>query len=351
MSFDKLLKVIKHKKYLRENGEHLMIPFCYGDRYKLYYDGFTKGDSIALLGSTGSGKSRLLRSWLYHMVDFAIATGYKLKISLFAMEDSEESIETQFLCHYLYTRHGISLHPRTLMSKETPLAEKYIQFIEKDADFWKKFYSIVDVYTEFSTPNQIRDKVRETYSNYRDYHNVVMLDNQSNITKDPEDATEFEAIRRFSRNIMRLGFSRAGITTITVMQLDFDQEKTSFRNSDKGSLSVLEPNLSSVGDAKVVTRNYLYVFALFIPHRFNIQSYPRSDDYNISILRSKAAFLLQLKSNEGEISPRFGLYADYLHQTFEPLPLAADKENLNKIYTKITEDEKQRVARLQGRMF
>jgi len=50
--YDKLLKDIEQKKKHKESGNHNMIPFCF-PRYKEYFDGFSPGDYIGLLGSTG----------------------------------------------------------------------------------------------------------------------------------------------------------------------------------------------------------------------------------------------------------------------------------------------------------
>lgn len=58
--YDRLIKDIETKKGYKESGNHNMIPFCF-PRYFEYFDGFSRGDYIGLLGSTGSGKSRLIR--------------------------------------------------------------------------------------------------------------------------------------------------------------------------------------------------------------------------------------------------------------------------------------------------
>lgn len=93
-----------------------------------------------------------------------------------------------------------------------------------------------------------------------------------------------------------------------------------------------------------------YVFALFDPWRFEIKEYPSSGGYNIEVMRGRFKSLLQLKSNEGEIAPRFGLQFDGLHEIFREMPLKTDKDALTRIYNKILLDERARVEKINGRL-
>lgn len=340
--YDKVLEDIVKKQGKRQRGEFNGIPIPW-ERYSKYLDGFNPGDYIGLLGMTGSAKSRLLRYWMYHMVDFIMQNDYPCKILYFGLEDPEIPVGKKILSHYLYTRAGISVGPKILNSRETPISESVINAIKKDESFYRQFDSIVEVINELTSPNQIYTKVAETYKELgSDFHLIVMLDNQSNITRDKEDLTEWDAIKRLSRDIIRLKFCKAGITTITVLQTDSETEKNTFRNAGKGSIINLEPNLASIADAKVVARSMHFVFGLFDPWRFEIKEYPYSGDYNIDILRGRSKFLLHLKSNEEEIAPRFGLLFDGRHELFEPLPLVTDKDALDKLYRNIIEEERMR---------
>jgi len=157
---------------------------------------------------------------MYSMVDFVMKTTYKAKILYFSLEDPEIPVGLKIMSHYLYVRHKISVSAKMLASKEFVLDNKYLEIIKSDELFWRKFYSIVEVVNGLSSPNQIRDKVRETYANNPGVHIIVLIDNQSNVTADAQDQNEWEAIKRLSRDIIRLGFCAAGITTITVLQLD-----------------------------------------------------------------------------------------------------------------------------------
>ena len=342
MLYDRVLRDILEKKKNKESGKFNNIPFCFS-RYKNYFDGFNPGEYTGLLGMTGSGKSRLVRFWMYHMIDFILQNDYPAKIVYFALEDQEIPVGKKMLSHYLYTRQQLSIGPQALNSRDNPISDTYINAIKKDELFYRKIYNIVEVVNHLSSPNQIEAKVGEVFKQYGKTHQIItIIDNQSNVTKDEQDDNEWAAIKRLSRDIIRLKFCKAGITTITVLQVDADTEKNTFRNAGKGSLINIEPNLSSVADAKVVARSMHNVFGLFDPWRFEIPAYPNSEGYNTKLMRGKFKALIHLKTNENEMGPRLGLYFDGLHEIFEQMPQLGDKDALNLMYEKIMREEQQK---------
>ncbi len=345
-TYDRIVRTIEQNKENRENGNFNCISFPF-KRYSEYLEGFSKGDYIGLMGYTGSGKSRLVRYWMYHMIDFAMNNKYKLKVLYFSLEDPEVPVGLKVMSHYLYTRHGISISAKSLMSREVALSEQILKLIKADELFWRLFYTYVEIINNITTPNQIRQKVRDVYEKNKDSHIVVIIDNQSNIGADPEDENDWAAIKRLSRDIVRLGFCAAGITTIQVLQIDADTERNTFRNAGKSGLINIEPNLSSIADAKIVSRSMHYIFGLFSPWRFEIEKYPSvNSGYDISILRNTFVSLLQLKSNEGEMAPRFGLRFNGLHEIFSEMPMLDNKPALDELYKEVLLQQRERVERL-----
>lgn len=349
--YDRVLADIEASRLKKENGGYNMIPFSF-QRYSEYFEGWSPGYYIGLLGMTGSGKSKLARQWMYDMIDFSIEYKYPIKIVYFSLEDPELPVGKKVLSHYLYTRHSASVSISQLNSRIKPIPDNVLALIKKDELFWRKLDSILDVVNEITSPNGIHKKVAEVYKQYgKTHHIVVVLDNQSNITCDAEDeGNEWAAIKRLSRNIIREKFCLNGITTLAVLQCDFDTEKFTFRNAGKGSLISIEPNLASIGDAKVVARSMHYVFGLFDPSRFEISDYPKVGDYNINILRGAFRALIHLKSNEDKIAPRFGLLFDGKHEVYSQMPMVDDKDGLNKIYERIMNEERMRLSRITGKL-
>lgn len=339
--YEKTIEDIESKKASRERGEFNGIPFCF-ENYHHYFESWNKGEYTGILGSTGSGKSRFLRYLLYDMADFAITQKYPLIILYFALEDPNISVSKKIMSHYLFTKHNIKINPVSLNSSHKALDSSVLYHLKNDAPFYKRLYQIIRVINDISSPNQINEYVQKCYEKYgQKAHIVVAIDNQSNITKDEEDASEWAAIKRFSRDIIRLKWCKQGITPLMILQLDFDQERHAFRQSGKGSLLSLEPNLSSIGDAKVISRSCHTVFALFDPHRFGIEEYPFVDNggYNIKIMRDRFRSLLMLKSNEGAIAPRLPLFFNGAQEVFSQLPNLENKEALKRIYDEIIREE------------
>lgn len=348
--YDRVLADIVKSKERKEAGGYNMIPFSF-PRYSEYFEGWSPGYYVGLLGMTGSGKSKLARQWMYDMIDFSMEWKYPIKIIYFSLEDPELPVGKKLISHYLYTRHRASVGISQLNSRVKPLTANVVDLIKQDELFWRKIDGMLEIVNDITSPNKIRDKVAQVYKEYgHSHHIIVVLDNQSNITCDPEDENEWTAIKRLSRNIIREKFCAYGITTLAVLQCDFDTEKFTFRNAGKGSLISIEPNLASIGDAKVVARSMHYVFGLFDPSRFEIQEYPKSGDYNINILRGAFRALIHLKSNEDKIAPRFGLLFDGKHEIYTQMPMVDDKDNLIKIYERIMNEEKMRLGRLTGKL-
>ena len=122
------------------------------------------------------------------------------------------------------------------------------------------------------------------------------------------------------------------MTVIAVLQTDVDTDKNSYRNSDKAPISTLEPNTASIGDIKVIIRDFYLLLGLFHPWKYEIKRYPYQDGYNTEILRNNFRSLLMLKNNEGEMAPRLPLWFDGRKEIFAEMPDISEKDKLDKLY-------------------
>jgi hypothetical protein len=132
------------------------------------------------------------------------------------------------------------------------------------------------------------------------------------------------------------------MTVIAVLQTDVESDKNSFRNSDKAAISTLEPNTASIGDIKVIVRDFYVLLGLFHPWKYEIKRYPYHDGYDTNILRNRFRALLMLKNNEGEMAPRLPLWFDGKHEDFSEMPSLHQSEELSKIYARIMKEEAER---------
>ena len=176
------------------------------------------------------------------------------------------------------------------------------------------------------------------------HHLFSIIDNFSNITRDNYHKTEWEAVRELSRNKIRLDLCmKHNMTVIAVLQTDFDTEKNTFRNAGKAGITSVEPNMSSVGDVKVICRDMHLLLALFSPFKYEIPRYPYAEGYNIEVLRDKFRALLMLKNNEGIMAPRLPLLFDGGNEVFTELPRLEEKEKLDQLYQQIIREEKEKL--------
>jgi hypothetical protein len=341
MSFykKKFLKEIVEKRERKLKGEYNGIPFCFPN-YHNYVQSIDKGIYYALAAGPGSAKSFWMRyTFIYEPFKFALETGYKIKILYFALEDSKIQIYKNICAHYLWERHNIYISKKILDSKTEPLPEKYLEVLEKDEDFYELFEKTVYIIDHLAEPDEILEACEKCYQEFGDeYHYIGIVDNYANISKG-NYKSKYEAIDVFSGEHVRMNLcKKLNFSFLAIIQNDLESEKHAGRNAG-GNIAAVEPTLGSFGDIKIISRHIHVVWALFVPWRYSILAYPNSKGYNVDILRNKLRVLLMLKNNLDEMAPRLGLYFDGSKGTFEELPSIVDEEALQKIYTKVLDDE------------
>lgn len=347
MLFNKVLEDILEKKARKESGKHNGIPFPF-ERFREYIAEIEPGSYIGLLGASGIGKSKLTRNiFLYNALDFSLKYKYPLKIIYFALEDPAKKVYKNLLCHYLYTRHKHSTSLLMLESKSSfTLSAETIELLKKDEEFYQWLDKNVLIIDDCVTPDTIeaRCELLKKAIDPED-HVIVIIDNYANLVPD-EGKKDWDAVRYFSRNIVRLKFCKEyNWTTVAVLQEDIETEKNRFRSiaAGKTTIGALEPNGSSIGNAKIIIQDLFYALGIFSPHRYDLTSYPNSRGYNVDILRNNFRGLNLFKNNEGEIG-RVGLYFDK-HEVFHQLPPTTDEPTLKKIYDKVDEEFKAKQLR------
>ena len=338
--YEETIKDIEEKRARKQQKLFNGVPFSL-PRYRKYFDTFEKGTYMGIVANSGVGKSRFLRHLIYHIVDFAIANRYMVKILYFAMEDEKKQINKRIIAHYLYVKYGVSLSQQYLNSIDEPLPDKYLQLIKNDEPFWKLFESIVWIINDANTPNEILRICNNIHEKYgKTHHLFACLDNLANVVADPSDENEWSAIRRLSRNICRLHLCKTlGYTVIALVQADIDTEKGTFKNVGSKGLINIEPNSASLGGTKVIIRDFYILLGLFSPHKYEIEQYPYSGAYNVKVLRNKLLSLLCLKNNNGECAPRLCLNFDGKNEVITELPQVEDKEALEKLYNAVMKEE------------
>jgi hypothetical protein len=336
-----VLREIEEKKERKEKGLFNGIPFPY-PKWRDYIPSIDKGMYLGLLAPSGVGKSRFIRkTFVYDLYEFSKKNKYPIKILYFALEDAKVPVYKKMICHYLWERHQFDISPTQLDSKYVGFDDRYLDIMKRDKRFFEEFETDVAIVNTCSTPQEIVDYCKRQHERFGDSHHIiVIIDNYSNVTKDPHHKTEWEAVRELSRNHIRLDLcKKLNMTVIAVLQTDVESDKNTFRNSDKAAISTLEPNTASIGDIKVIVRDFYLLLGLFHPWKYEIPKYPYKDGYDTSILRNRFRSLLMLKNNEGEMAPRLPLLFDGKHEHFSEMPTLAEKDALDKLYARIMKEE------------
>jgi hypothetical protein len=336
------LPKIKENKERKEKGEYNGIPFCY-ENYRNYTESIDKGVYYGLLSASGNAKSFWMRySFIYQPLEFSKETGYKLKIILFALEDSKMQIYKKIVAHYLWVHKSIIISQKLLESKTDPLPDKYLEMIEEFEDFFDYFEENVYIFDSLTDPDSILEKCEEANAKYGDeYHMICIIDNYANISQG-NYKSKYEAVTTLSSQHIRLNIcKKMDWTVLAILQSDLETEKTAGRNAHTGNLGSIEPNLGSLGDVKVIVRDFHIIWALFNPWRYEIASYPHQKaGWNTEILRNRFRSLITLKNNLEEMAPRLGLYFEGSKGIFSELPAVDNEEELGKLYRHVLEQEK-----------
>ncbi len=343
MSFfkDKFLKEVQNKKEKRERGEYNGIPFCFPN-YRNYVTSIDQGVYYGLLSGTGNGKSYWMRyTFIYEPLKFALETGYKMKILLFALEDSKMQVYKKLIAHYLWEHKKVYVPQKLIDSKEDPLPDRYMDMMRDESEFFEIFEDTVFIINDQLDPDGILETCEKAQNKYgKDHHMIAIIDNYSNVSQG-DYSNEYEAILKLSREHIRLRLIKElNWSVLAIMQSDQDSEKHAARNTATGNITSIEPNTGSIGKIKIIAQDMHIIWALFNPWKYGILTYPNSKGYNIDTLRNKFRSLIMLKNNLEDMAPRLALYFDGGQGTFTELPHITDEEALQRIYLQVLEKEK-----------
>lgn len=258
MSFfkDEFLKEVLNKKEKKERGEYNGIPLCFLN-YRNYVNSIDQGVYYGLLSGTGNGKSYWTRYvFIYEPLEFALKTGYKVKILLFALEDSKMQLYKKLIAHYLWVHQGVYISQKLIDSKEEALPDKYLKLMENEEEFFKVFEETVSIINDKLNPDEILDTCLKAHEKFgEEYHMLAIIDNYSNITQG-DYSNEYEAILKLSREYIRLKLIKElNWSVLAIMQSDQDSEKYAARNTSSGNITSIEPNIGSIGKIKIIAQD------------------------------------------------------------------------------------------------
>lgn len=332
----------------------------------------SKGNQIMTIAGSGVGKSQ---SWigLYLLPFYKLAkqVNYKIKFIIFLLEDPKTLLIDRLFCHVFKTKFDIDIDPLELNSlKKNPLSnEKEAKLEEVNAIvndiltyciIYDNIYNPTGIYKALRTESsklgthnwedkdfsytessgQVYKEKTKVYCKYTpndpDEHVIVIMDNLNNLSEEYDKeigrkTTIHESMNRWARNYGRLQITKHwNWSIINIVQTALESDRKQFDNKGNSIIEKLEPNLSSLGDNKIIARDHHLILGLFSPSRFGIDNY---EGYNINKLDDSFRSLIILKSNFSITNRKIPFYFNGASSIFKELPLP--KSMTDEIYDKI----------------
>ena len=353
-------------KQLRKEGKYNGAPLFYSfPRLGKLIPVIPKGKQIMLLGGSGIGKSQLWIGLILLPVYNLIKNyKYKAKFHIFLLEDPIELFEDRLFCRILHivSKKKYSVDPMELNSmREQPISDEIETYFEETdrivedilsyCTVYDSVYNVTGIYKnlrtisgeqgehiweekEFTYKKKDSSTFTEKVKVYKEYkpndeeeHNIVFVDNLNNFSEEFDKKLNKSLDIRSSMGKWCRDYSRLQIvkhwdwTVINICQTALESDKKQFDNRGGNIIEKLEPNLSFLGDNKIIARDHHLILGLFSPTRFGIEQY---ENYRISQLDDAFRALIILKSNFSIPNRKIPLYFNGASSYFKELPLPND---------------------------
>lgn len=327
---------------------------------KLYtvLPGLIRGTYHAVTAASGVGKSKFTKAlyvqWAY---EYCKKNKIPLKIIYFALEESVESFWTTMLIDKLKELHGISITYYQYIGAHPGIDQNILDKIELVKPLIEDMKNYIEVYDYVSNPTgllktaresieklghrdegeEITDENGNTFRPYEfkytdpDQHVIIILDHISLITTEKDKhgriLSPHEAISRWSQYVVTHLCKKYNAIVCNVHQQEMAGD-----NVEAFKVSKLEPELSKLGDNKLIGRDYHIVFGIFSPDRYELGSHL---NYDIKQLKDKYRCISIIKHRNGVSNVKKGMFFDGTRNFYKELPDAniMDKITYEKIRT------------------
>lgn len=376
--FGNILKKIVDNKCNHNTGYYNCIPFMGMSNLEKYLPGIEHATYYLLAANSGVGKSKLARYlFIHNPITFLEQdlienpnSDLKLNVIYFSLEESKEKIILSEISKYLYSKYGLSISVKELISvgKYNTISEDVIEKIKEAEDYVNKFLEKVTIHETIRNATGIYKTVRDFaltigtyydvnnkklasieienirkgigddykkvsyYKKHNDKHFVVILIDHISLLQPEQGETLHQTMSKMSSNYCLHFRDKFGFTPVIVQQLASDKEKIETNFQGKTNEEKLEPSLDALGDNKLTSRDVNIAIGLFAPHRYKIEKH---NDYNIMKLQDNYRSLNIMKSRDGVSNKKLPLFFDGATDFFKEMPDAKDEVLMNMVYNKI----------------
>lgn len=286
---------------------------------------------------------------------------YKAKFHIFLLEDPRELFEDRLFCRVLYLKSGkkLSVDPMELNSmKKNPVSkevedlfeevDKVVEDILSYCTIYDSVYNATGIYKNLRTVSSTMGehiwetrkfnykksdgstytKPVEVYKEYipinEEEHNIVIVDNLNNFSEEYNEKAKRQLNTKDCMGLWCRDYGRLQITKhwnwtiVNVVQTALETDRQQFDlMKGKQVIEKVEPNMSSLGDNKMIARDHHLILGLFSPSRFGIDEY---EGYDIEKLGDKFRAVIILKSNFSISNVKVPLYFNGACSYYSELP-------------------------------
>lgn len=279
--------------------------------------GIMKGVPYLVTAHSGVGKTQFAKfAFVYTAIEHAIKFKLKLKINVYALEESIEEFQLSLLSYLIFKETGHKIAPLDLSQKYTvAFSDELMRVIEKQQkilDLWLSYINIVDhLYTpseiykdifnqslregmhyykheeggeliDFNEYRVLPDRKGWVHHSYKPrdkhLHKIILLDHISLLQEEYDVHTQkmlskHATLKYWSFNIVRKKLTKImNYSAVTVQQ-----QSAAGENVDHKNAKMLEPSLANLADNKTTQRDAMVILGVFDPHRHGIEEFNRHD--------------------------------------------------------------------------
>ncbi len=342
--YDRALTNIEQRKERVSKGLVNSLPWPFA-RFADHVVGLEKGKIYQVTAGPKTGKSKVTNyMFLYSMYDHIIENNLstKLVVKYFCLEESKESLVTQFMSYALFkkTKGKLIVSPVTLMSTKKELPAEVIEELKNHKDYIEGFLKCVEYIEDVAHPFGIYKRLLD-YADANgtqtkktvDYGKGPVQIDDVYIPKDAEEIvltvvdhlslliqkskTIQESITDLSGYLIKLR-NKYGYSSLMVQQQALAQTSMEGIKFNQG-----EPTIANLGDSKLTSRAVDITFGLYSPYINKVVDY---EGYNTKFYMDNIRFLTVLQSRHGGQGVKAPLYFNGAVNFFSELPKAGSPE-------------------------
>ena len=339
--YDRVVGNIKRRKDRIKDGLVNSLPWPF-PRFSEHVVGLEKGKIYQVTAGPKTGKSKYTNyAFIYSQYDFIInnALTLKFRVKYFCLEESKESLVTQFMSYALFTKSKgkFNVSPEELMSTKEELPCEVLAELDKHRDYINGFLECVEYIEDIAHPFGIYKRLLD-YAEINgtqkkkivDYGNGPKEVDDIYIPNDPEElvltvvdhvsllqpkkgAQISDAITEMSGYLIKLR-NKYGYSSVIVQQQALAQSSMEGIKFNQG-----EPTIANLGDSKLTSRAVDISFAIYSPF---VNKIPEYESYDVKFYKDNIRFVTVLLSRHGGAGTKAPLYFNGAVNFFSELPKA-----------------------------